>query len=113
MKKYLIHFMSIDAPSVEDDGIGDGSNFGIYEKTFNTREEAEKGLEELIEQDKADLEECYGLNEEECYGLNEEDCDSNIEIEIENGRYDRKELIAYDGCDELNTTIYEIVEVNF
>ena len=105
MKKFLIHFMSVDAPSVEDDGIGDGTNFGIYEKTFKTREEAEKGLEELIEQDKADLEECYGLNDE--------DCDSNIEIEIEDGRYDRKELIAYDGCDELNTTIYEIVEVNF
>ena len=34
MKKYLIHFMSIDMPSVEDDGMSDGTNFGIYEKTF-------------------------------------------------------------------------------
>ena len=107
MKKYLIHFMSVDAPSVEDDGLSDGSNFGIYEKVYDTREEAEKGLEELIEQDKADLEECYGLNEEE------EDWEPTVEIEIEDGRYGRKELIAYDGCNELNTTIYEIVEVNF
>jgi len=107
MKKYLIHFMSIDMPSVEDDGAGYGTNFGIYEKTFNTKEEAEKGLEELIEQDKADLEGCYGFDDE--------DCEPTVEIEIENGRYDRKELVVYDKWDgnEINTTVYEIVEVEF
>lgn len=107
MKKYLIHFMSIDMPSVEDDGMSDGTNFGIYEKTFNSKEEAEKGLEELMAEDKADLESCYGLDDE--------DCDPTVEIEIENGRYDRKELVVYDKFDgtEINTTVYEIVEVNF
>lgn len=107
MKKYLIHFMSVDTPSVEDDGIGDGTNFGIYEKTFNTREEAEKGLEELMAEDKAELEGCYGFDDE--------DCEPTVEIEIENGRYDRKELVVYDKWDatEINTTIYEIVEVEF
>ena len=107
MKKYLIHFMSVDTPSVEDDGIGDGTNFGVYEKTFNSKEEAEKGLEELMEADKEDLESCYGLDDE--------DCDPTVEIEIEDGRYDRKELVVYDAIDgnEINVTIYEIVEVEF
>ncbi len=107
MKKYLIHFMSVDMPSVEDDGMSDGTNFGVHKETFNTREEAEKGLEKLIAEDKADSEECYGLNDD--------DCESNVEIEIENGRYDRKELVVYDTItgNEINTTIYEIVEVEF
>ena len=107
MKKYLIHFMSIDMPSVEDDGMSDGTNFGVYNKTFNTREEAEKGLEELMAKDKAELEECYGFDDE--------DCEPTVEIEFEDGRYDRKELVVYDKWDatEINTTIYEIVEVEF
>ena len=46
MKKYLIHFMSIDMPSVEDDGVTNGTNFGVYNKTFNTKEEAKKALTE-------------------------------------------------------------------
>lgn len=109
MKKYLIHFMSMDMPSIEDDGLSDGSNFGIYNKVFNTREEAEKGLEELMLDDKADLEACYGFDEEE------ENWEPTVYIEIENGRYDRKELVVYDKFDatELNTTVYEIVEVEF
>jgi hypothetical protein len=107
MKKFLIHFMSADMPSVEDDGISDGTNFGIYEKTFDTREEAEKGLEELMLEDKAELEECYGFNDETC--------DPYVYIEIENGSYDRKQLVVYDKFDarELNVTIYEVVEVEF
>ena len=107
MKKYLIHFMSIDMPSVEDDGVTNGTNFGIYEKTFNSKEEAEKGLEELMAEDQADLEGCYGFDDE--------DCDPTVEFEIENGTYERKELNVYDKFDGylINSTIYEIVEVEF
>ena len=52
MKKYLIHFMSIDMPSVEDDGVTNGTNFGVHPQAFNTKEEAKKGLEKLIEKGK-------------------------------------------------------------
>jgi hypothetical protein len=108
MKKYLIHFMSVDMPSVEDDGVTNGTNFGVYNKTFNTREEAEKGLEELIAEDQAGLEDCYGITE-----MPELADDYNFEIA--NGSYDRKELNVYDAHDGylLNSTIYEIVEVEF
>lgn len=107
MKKFLIHFMSIDAPSVEDDGISAGTGFGIHNKVFDSKEEAEKGLEELMLEDKAELEECFGFNEEE------EDWEPSVEIEIEDGSYGRKQLTVYDGCNEINTTIYEIVEMEF
>lgn len=108
MKKYLIHYMCIDMPSVEDDGVTNGTNFGVYNKTFNTREEAEKGLEELIAEDQAGLEDCYGITE-----MPELADDYNFEIA--NGGYDRKELNVYDAHDGylLNSTIYEIVGVNF
>ena len=106
MKKYLIHFMSVDTPSVEDDGIGCGTNFGVYPQAFNSKEEAEKYLEEvMIQEDKANLEECYSFNDEECGPI----------VEIENGLYDRRELVVYDKFDmnEIYTIIYEIVEVEF
>ena len=47
MKKYLIHFMSVDAPSVEDDGIDAGTGFGIHPQTFDSKEEAEKFINEV------------------------------------------------------------------
>ena len=109
MKKFLIHFMSVDAPSVEDDGIGAGTGFGILDKTFDTKEDAEKYLEEtLIPEDQANLEDCYGINDEP-------ELAENYEFSIENGSYDRKQLTVYDtySGNELNTTIYEVVEVNF
>lgn len=109
MKKYLIHFMIVDVNSIEDEGVSSGTNFGIYRKTFNTREEAEKGLEKLMAEDKASLE----LE----YDFEDEDVRSAFEIEIEKGRHDRKELTVYEKWDEyrnaINTTIYEIVEVEF
>ena len=108
MKKYLIQFMCVDMPSIEDDGVCGGTNFGIHKQVFNSKEEAEKYLEEvLIPEDKANLEECYGLNDE--------DFESPVEIGVENGTYDRKELIVYDKDtkNEINTTIYEIAEVEF
>ena len=106
MKKYLIQFMCVDMPSIEDDGICSGANFGVHKQSFNSREEAEKYLKEvMIPEDKANLEECYGLNDE--------DSDPPVEIGVENGTYDRKELVVYDKDtkNEINTTIYEIVEV--
>lgn len=108
MKKYLIHFMSIDMPSVEDDGVTNGTNFGVYEKTFNSKEEAEKGLEKLMADDQANLEECYGITEDP-------DLADNYNFEVENGSYERKELNVYDAHDGylINSTIYEIVEVEF
>jgi len=108
MKKYLIHFMIVDTNSIEDEGAGDGTNFGVHPQAFNSKEEAQKYLEEtMIPEDKANLEECYGFDDE--------DCEPTVEIEIENGRHDRKELVVYDKWDrnEINTTIYEIVEVEF
>ena len=108
MKKYLIHFMSVDMPSVEDDGVTNGTNFGVYKKTFNSKEEVEKGLEELMAEDQANLESCYGIDEDK-------ELAKNYNFEIENGSYERKELNVYDAHDGylLNSTIYEIVEVNF
>jgi hypothetical protein len=106
MKKYLIHFISIDMPSIEDDGIDAGTGFGVYPQAFNSKEDAQKYLEKImIPEDKVNLEECYGLDDE--------DCEPTVEIEIENGSYDRKELIVYDkhNGSEINTTIYKIVEV--
>ena len=112
MKKYLIHFMSVDTPSVEDDGIGSGTNFGVYPQAFNSKEEANKYLEEvMIPEDQANLEDCYGITDEP-------ELADNYEFSVENGSYGRKQLTVYDvmgGCayNELNTTIYEIVEVEF
>ena len=108
MKKYLIQFMCIDMPSIEDDGVCSGANFGIYKQAFNSREEAEKYLKEaMIPEDKVNLEECYGLNDE--------DFEPPVEISVEVGTYDRKEIIVYDKDtkNEINTTIYEIAEVEF
>lgn len=108
MKKYLIQFMCVDMPSIEDDGVCSGANFGIHKQAFNSREEAEKYLKEvMIPEDKANLEECYGLNDE--------DFEAPVEISVESGMYDRKEIVVYDKDtkNEINTTIYEIAEVEF
>lgn len=106
MKKYLIQFMCVDMPSIEDDGVYAGTNFGVHKQAFNSREEAEKYLKEvMIPEDKANLEECYGLNVE--------DSDPQVEIGVEDITHNHKELIVYDKDtrNEINTTIYEIVEV--
>ena len=108
MKKYVINFMSADMPSCDDDGVTSGTNFGVFNKAFNTREEAEKYLkEELIPGDKADLEQCFGFDDEEC--------DPAVEIDVEPGCWGRTELNVYDAFDgELrNSTIYDITEVEF
>lgn len=99
--------MSIDMPVIADDGVTNGTNFGIYRKTFNSKEEAEKGLEELIVEDRANLEGCYGPEDE--------DDESDVNFEVEDGTYDRKELNVYDKFDGylINSTIYEIVGVEF
>ena len=106
MKKYLIQFMCIDMSSIEDDGICSGANFGIHKQAFNSREDAEKYLKEvMIPEDKANLEDCYGLNVK--------DFDPPVEIRVENYSQDDKEIIVYDKYDgsEVNTTMYEIVEI--
>ena len=110
MKKYLINYMSLDAPSIEDDGLESGSGFGVYNKVFDTKEEAEKFLvEELIPQDKAELEECYGFNEKE------EGWEPTVYITVEGGMWNRKTLVVTDKFDatEINITIYDIAEVEF
>ena len=71
MKKYLIQFMCVDMPSIEDDGVCGGTNFGVHKQAFNSREEAEKNLKE-------------------CYGLNAEDFELTVEISVEDGTHDRK-----------------------
>lgn len=109
MKKYLIHFMSIDTPSVEDDGVSAGTNFGIHTQVFDSKEEAEKYLEEvMIPEDQANLEECYGITDEP-------ELAKGYEFSVENGSYGRKQLVVYDNYygNEINTTVYEVVEVEF
>lgn len=106
MKKYLIQFMCVDMPSIEDDSVCGGTNFGVHKQAFNSKEEAEKYLKEvMIPEDKANLEECYGLNDE--------DFEAPVEISVENGTYDHKEIVVYDKDtrNEINTTMYEITEV--
>ena len=108
MKKYLIQFMCVDMPSIEDDGVCSGANFGVHKQAFNSKEEAEKYLKEvMIPEDKANLEECYGLNDK--------DFEAPVEISVEDGTYDHKEIVVYDKDtrNEINTTIYEITEVEF
>ena len=108
MKKYLIQFMCVDMPSIEDDGVCGGTNFGVHKQAFNSREDAEKYLKEvMIPEDKANLKECYGLNGE--------DFELTVEFSVEDGIFGRRELVVYDKDtrNELNTTIYEITEVEF
>lgn len=109
MKKYLIHFMSVDTPSIDDDGVSAGTGFGIHPHAFDSKEEAQKYLEEtLIPEDQANLEECYGITDDpelaDKYGFS-----------VEDDNYDRKQLVVYDAFygNELNTTIYEVAEVEF
>ena len=108
MKKYLIQFMCVDMPSMEEHDIDGGASFGVHKQAFNSREEAEKYLKEvMIPEDKANLEECYGLNDE--------DFELTVEFSVEDGIFGRRELVVYDKDtrNELNTTIYEIAEVEF
>ena len=106
MKKYLIQFMCVDMPSMEEHDIDGGASFGVHKQAFNSREEAEKYLKEvMIPDDKANLEYWYGLNDK--------DFDQQVELSVEDISYDRKELVVYDKYDrsEVNTTMYEIVEI--
>ena len=106
MKKYVIQFMCVDLPALEDDGVCGGANFGVHKQAFNSKEEAEKYLKEvMIPDDKANLEYWYGLNDK--------DFDPPVELSVEDISYDRKELVVYDKDtkNEINTTIYEIVEI--
>jgi len=110
MKKYLIHIMSVDGPTAEDDGLEAGLGGGIHNKVFDSKEDAQKYLEEeLIPAEKADLEECYGFNEED------EDFEPTVDISVENGMWDRRIIVVTDkfDCTELNTTVYSVVEVDF
>lgn len=109
MKKYLIQFMSVDMPSVEDDGVSSGTGFGIHPQAFDSKEDAQKYLEEtLIPEDQANLEDCYGITDDP-------ELADNYEFSVEDGSYNRKQLVVYDKFDgnEINTTIYDIVEVEF
>ena len=108
MKKYIIQFMCVDLPALEDDGVCSGANFGVHKQAFNSREEAEKYLKEImIPEDKANLEDCYGLNDK--------DFDPPVEIRVESYSQGDKEIIVYDKYDgsEINTTMYEVAEVEF
>ena len=108
MKKYVIQSMCVDLPALEDDGVCGGANFGVHKQAFNSREEAEKYLEEvMISEDKANLEECYGLNDK--------DFDPPVELRVESYLQGSKEIIVYDkyNTNEINTTMYEVAEVEF
>ena len=105
MKKYIIQFMRVDLPALEDDGVCGGANFGVHKQSFNSREDAEEYLEEvMIPEDKANLEECYGLSDK--------DFDPPVELRVESYLQGSKEIIVYGKYEgnEINTTIYEITE---
>ena len=104
MKKYVILLGQVGTQSPADDGVG--VNFNVHQQVFDSREEAEKYLKEvMIPDDKANLEYWYGLNDK--------DFDPPVELSVEDISDDRKELVVYDKYDrsEVNTTMYEIVEI--
>lgn len=106
MKKYVILVGTVDDQSTADNCIGADVNFNVRQQVFDSREEAEKYLEEvLIPEDKANLEEWYGFNTE--------GYEPTVEIKIENDRDDCKRLVVYDKGDatEIKTNIYGTVEV--
>ena len=106
MKKYVIQFMCIDMPSMEEHDIDGGVNFGVHKQAFNSKEDAQKYLKEvMIPDDKANLEYWYGLNDK--------DFDPPVELSVEDISYERKELVVYDKHDrsEVSITMYEIVEI--
>ena len=108
MKKYVILVGVVDdTPSTADNCIGAGANFKVHQQAFDSREEAEKYLEDvLIPEDKANLEEWYGFNTE--------GYEPTVNIEIENDRDGCKRLVVYDKVDatEIKTNIYGTVEVD-
>lgn len=106
MKKYVILVGAVDTPSTADNCIGADVNFNVRQQVFESREEAEKYLEDvLIPEDKANLEEWYGFNTE--------GYEPTVNIEIENDRDGCKRLVVYDKVDatEIKTNIYGTVEV--
>ena len=108
MKKYVILLGQVDDTSIADNNIGPEVNFNVHQQLFNSREEAEKYLEEvLIPEDKANLEECYGFNTE--------GYEPTVEIKIENDRDACKRLVVYNKVDatEIKTNIYGTVEVGY
>ena len=108
MKKYVILLGQVGSQSQADDDIDFGVNFNVHQQVFDSREEAEKYLEEvLIPEDKANLEEWYGFNTE--------GYEPTVEIEIENGSDGCKRLVVYDKVDatEIKATVYGTVEVEY
>lgn len=109
MKKFVIIQASVDGPTMDDDGLTSCLGFGLASnKLFDTKEEAEKELvENIIPTDMADLKECY-LGDEE-----DEELEERYDFLAEDGMWGRKELNVYDGCDIINSTAYDIQEVEF
>ena len=108
MKKYVILLGQVGSQSPADDDFGAEVNFNVHQQVFDSREEAEKYLEEvLIPEDKANLEEWYGFNTE--------GYEPTVKIEIENGSDGCKRLVVYDKVDatEIKATVYGTVEVEY
>ena len=108
MKKYVILLGQVGSQSPADDDIDFGVSFNVHQQVFDSREEAEKYLEEvLIPEDKANLEEWYGFNTE--------GYEPTVEIEIENGSDGCKRLVVYDKVDatEIKATVYGTVDVEY
>ena len=108
MKKYVILLGQVGSQSPADDDMDFGVNFNVHQQVFDSREEAEKYLEEvLIPEDKANLEEWYSFNVE--------GYEPTVKIEIENGSDGCKRLVVYDKVDstEIKATVYGTVEVEY
>ena len=108
MKKYVILVGAVDTPSTADNCIGADVNFNVRQQVFDSREEAEKYLEEvLIPEDKAKLEESYGFNTE--------GYEPTVEIELKNDKDGCKRLVVYDKVDatEIKATVYSTLEFEY
>ena len=112
MKKYLIQFACLDGPTMDDDGVEAGLNFDLIEeegkvKLFGSREEAENYIQTtLIPEERADLEDSYGITEEP-------ELADDYEFSIERDRRERPELVVYSYGEIIYSVIYSVKEIEF
>ena len=115
MKKFLIQFMSIDIPTIDDDGPQAGTNFGICEGSFDTEEQARKHLDTVVIPETVKEEQSQFDDEDE---IDEDDkMSDHIDVVVEESFNGDKEVNVYynNSHDFYNgltrSIIYKVVEV--
>ena len=104
MKKYVIAFGVIDQPSFDDDG--PEPIYGVTNNLFNTEEEAHKYLEEV---------EIPNMIKEQKSAYFDEDLpdeEQEYSIEVEDGMYDKREVVVYYDGDKVNTISYQVIGID-